>query len=134
MHILCVKSILSGVSAATSLNHGNGIVATHNPIIAATSNLVHSGRRKIYERSRKGLNCGYEGIVTPKRERKGGVVASRRLRVALIAKLRARARTSGVGGDANDDRGRDGRAATLQDYHDNLVRGGQNGAVGRVAL
>ena len=47
IHILCVKSIFAGSKRPTSLIQGNGIVATHNPTIAATTTLVQKGRRKI---------------------------------------------------------------------------------------
>jgi hypothetical protein len=60
--ILCVKSILAGSNCENSLNHGNGIVAIHNPRIAARSARVQSGNRKMYERMRAGLNCGSDGM------------------------------------------------------------------------
>ena len=76
MHVLCVKSNLSGVNAATSLTHGNGIAAAHSPRIAAMSNRVVSGNRKMYERNRVGLSCGKEGILRrgSGKERGGGRV------------------------------------------------------------
>lgn len=61
-HVLCVKSILFGSKPPKSLIHGNGIVAIHNPRIAATKIFVQKGRRRIYERMRAGLNCGSEDM------------------------------------------------------------------------
>jgi hypothetical protein len=61
-NVLCVKSILAGSRAPKSLIHGNGIVATHSPTMAATSTLVQNGRRRIYDRIRAGLIWGIEVI------------------------------------------------------------------------
>ena len=61
-NILCVRSILAGSKAPKSLIHGNGIVATHSPTMAATSSFVQNGRRRIYDRIRAGLIWGIEVI------------------------------------------------------------------------
>jgi hypothetical protein len=72
-HVLCEKSILAGSNFAKSLNQGKGIVAIHNPRIAAMSARVQSGNRNMYERMRVGLNCGKEGMA----DRDGGKTARR---------------------------------------------------------
>lgn len=63
INILCVKSILAGSSRPYSLMNGNGMVAIHSPIMAATNSLVHNGSRRTYDRKRVGLSCGKEGMV-----------------------------------------------------------------------
>jgi hypothetical protein len=61
-HLLCVKSILSGSKLAQSLSHGNGIAATHSATQMVSSRRVHSGSRRIYERSLSGLSWGKDGM------------------------------------------------------------------------
>jgi hypothetical protein len=72
-HVLCEKSILAGSNFAKSLSQGKGIVAIHNPKMAATSARVQRGSRNMYERMRVGLNCGKEGMA----DRDGGKSTSR---------------------------------------------------------
>lgn len=67
-HILWVKSNLLGLRDPSSLSQGSGMAATHNPTMAATNNRVASGNRRMYERSRSGLNCGRDGMAGDRKE------------------------------------------------------------------